>query len=267
MHFERMASRYAGARPPYPPDLFATLRAEGVIGPGTRVLEIGAGSGLATADLVRSGSEVVAVEPGRELAHLLQTSVPEAAVLPAAVEDVELPPAAFDSVVAATSLHWVDLTRTLPRLHRTLRPGGWLAVWRHLFGDPDVRTAFRDRVQEIITRRDPSRSPSPSPGSHAPGSSGDSRPTVEELSADGWFLPARSQTWRWSADLDAVQITRLFATFSDWSPDEVAAAAAAVEGLGGTVTEHYRTVLHLLRRSRPGAGRRGGPTLTSTVMI
>ena len=70
MHFERMAAEYADARPPYPPSLYESLKAAGVIGAGTRVLEVGAGSGLATRELVRSGSDVVAVEPGRGLAGL-----------------------------------------------------------------------------------------------------------------------------------------------------------------------------------------------------
>lgn len=43
-----MATEYATARPRYPDAVFETLEAEGVIGPGTRVLEIGAGAGLAT---------------------------------------------------------------------------------------------------------------------------------------------------------------------------------------------------------------------------
>lgn len=71
-HFERMAADYAGARPPYPAGIYAALRLAGVTGPGRRVLEIGAGSGLATRDLIRSGSEVVAIEPDANLAALLR---------------------------------------------------------------------------------------------------------------------------------------------------------------------------------------------------
>ncbi len=45
---------------------------------------------------------------------------------------------------------------------------------------------------------------------------------------------------------------RLFATFSNWSPEEVRAAARAAADLGGRVTEHYRTTLHLLRSTLAG---------------
>src|SRR4051812_30058843 len=105
-----MAEGYGCARPPYPTELFEVLKAEGVIGPGREVLEVGAGSGLATRELIRSGSQVVALEPGPDLAALLEQNVPGASVVRCRLEDAPLADVAFDSVVAATSLHWVDLS-------------------------------------------------------------------------------------------------------------------------------------------------------------
>jgi SAM-dependent methyltransferase len=237
-HFEQMAEDYASARPPYPEALFEVLRAEGVIGPGLDVLEIGAGTGLATRELVSSGSRVVALEPGRDLATLLDRAVPGASVVRGRLEDVRLPAADFDSAVAATSMHWVDLSVGLPRLHAALRPRGSLAVFRHVFGDDDVRSEFRDRVQEIVARR-------PVPPNQPPS---EPLPTMRDLTVDGWFTPVRSERWKWSAELTTTQVTRLFATFSNWTGQEVQEVAAAADACGGRVTEHYRSVLHLLRR-------------------
>ncbi|NUS50987.1 MAG: class I SAM-dependent methyltransferase [Nocardioidaceae bacterium] len=242
MHFERMAAEYAGARPPYPGVVFDTLETAGVIGDGRRVLEIGAGAGLATEELVRRGSEVTALEPGPRLAALIRDAVPAVReVLPVRLEDAHLDAGVFDSVVAATSLHWVDLSVGLPVIHGALRPHGWLAVWRTVFGDDDVRTPFRDRVHEIVSRRDQRDEPA-----------GELRPTVDELAAGGWFEPVRTEHWRWSIDLSARQVGRLFATFSTWTPAEAAAAEQAADDLGGRVTEHYRSLLHLLRRTPRG---------------
>jgi SAM-dependent methyltransferase len=245
MHFERMAAEYADARPPYPPSLYESLKAAGVIGVGTRVLEVGAGSGLATRELVRSGSDVVAVEPGRGLAGLLRRDVPEAAVLLARLEDAELSPGSFDSVVAATSMHWIDLSTALPKLHTALRAEGWLAVWRHRFGDEGADTEFRRRVQRIVAARPPGPSERRA----------DDRPTVDELAAGGWFEPVRSEQWRWSIELDSERVRRLFRTFSDWNDAEVEAVGRTADDLGGVVTEHYQSVLHLLRRAS------GSPTV------
>lgn len=240
-----MAQAYAGARPPYPPQVFQTLLDEGVIGPGLRVLEVGAGSGMATRELTASGSEVAALEPGRELAALLRTAAPEAEVHETTLEEARLAPGSVDSAVAATAMHWVDLRVGLPVLHAALRPQGRLAVWRHVFGDPSVHTTFRGRVGDIVrARADVAGAPA---RGHEP-------PTMEELAVGGWFRPLTTLRWRWSIELTATQVRRLFATFSDWSPAEVEVAGAAVDELGGSVLEHYQTVLHLLmREDRDGA--------------
>lgn len=50
------------ARPGYPPQLFADLAQLAHIGPGSRVLEIGCGTGQATVPLAERGGEIVAVE-------------------------------------------------------------------------------------------------------------------------------------------------------------------------------------------------------------
>lgn len=246
LHFERMAAEYATARPPYPPAVFEELTRRGVIGPGTTVLEVGAGAGLATRDLIAAGSRVTALEPGVRLAALLMDAVPAATVLVTRLEDAALPDGAFDSAVAATSLHWVDLAVGLPILHRALRPGGWLAVWRTAFGDDTVTTPFRQRVARVVAAR---------PVPAEPAAPRDERPTMAELARGCRFVPLDTIRWRWSVDLTTEQVRRLFSTFSDWTPAEVEAAAAAADHCGGVVTEHYRSVLHLLTAPVPGPAR------------
>ncbi len=239
MHFERMAAEYAEARPTYPHVIFDTLERAGVIGPGRRVLEIGAGAGLATKDLTRVGSKVTALEPGAQLRVLLREAVPGVEMIAARLEDAQLPEQGFDSVVAATSMHWVDLAVGLPKLHAAVRPGGWLAVWRTIFGDDGHETEFRNRVSRIVSERT-------QPDDAV---SREQRPTMQELAAGGWFEPVGTERWRWAVDLDTDQVLRLFRTFSDWSPAEAEKAARAAHELGGVVTEHYQSVLHLLHRS------------------
>lgn len=236
-HFDEMAAEYARSRPPYPDIVFETLEQAGVIGPDRRVLEIGAGAGLATVPIIERGSEVVGLEPGRRLAEILAEVAPRADVVVAGLEDAALPDDHFDSAVAATAMHWVDLSVGLPKLHRALRSGGLLAVWRTVFGDDSVQTDFRDVVRGIVARRGRS-GPVPEP-----------RPTVEELTAGSWFEHLRTEHWHRTVELDAEEVGRLFRTFSDWTSDEAAEVEQAVVDLGGRVTEHCQSVLHLLRRS------------------
>lgn len=234
-----MADEYAAARPPYPDALFGVLAAEGVVGPRLDVLEIGAGSGLATGELVRTGCRVTALEPGHRLADLLERAIPAASVLRCRLEDAALRDTSFDSAVAATSMHWVDLSVGLPRLHAAIRPGGSLAVFRHVFGDSDAPSDLRARVQQIVDQR-PGRAAEPE---------AEPSPSMTRLAADGLFRPVRSERWAWTVELSTTQVVRLFRTFSDWTEQEVRQVADAAEACGGRVSEHYRSVLHVLRRA------------------
>ena len=238
-HFEHMADDYGSARPSYPGALFEVLKAEGVTGPGLKVLDVGAGSGEATRELVAAGSQVVALEPGHDLAALLERDAPEASVVRSRLEDVHLPDSAFDSAVAATSMHWVDLSIGLPVLYAALRPGGALAVFRNIFGDVTRRSEFRDRVDQIVSRRHGGGGEPPA----------ETRPSMSELQAGGFFVAARSELWKWDIELTTTQVTALFRTFSNWNGAEVEEVAAAADACGGRVTEHYQSVLHLLRRA------------------
>ena len=66
--FDQAAELYDRARPRYPAALFDDLAGLTGIGPGSRVLEIGPGTGQATVTLAERGCRVVAVELGADLA-------------------------------------------------------------------------------------------------------------------------------------------------------------------------------------------------------
>jgi len=250
MHFDAHADVYDRARPPYPDALWARLSGLGLLHPGARVVELGAGTGQATAPMLRVGAAVTAVEPGPALADLLRRRCPGATVLVATAESVPLPDAAFDLAVAATSVHWFDLDVVLPRLHRTLAHGGHLAVWRNAYGDPAVAaTPFRERVAAIVARRGDRRRPGPGEL--------DTEAWLERLTQGGWFVARHVEELAWSIELGTDEVRDLFTTFSDWSAAEVEDAARAVADLGGRVTEHYRTPLLVLSRSGEPVRRSG----------
>jgi SAM-dependent methyltransferase len=241
LHFDALAETYQRARPPYPQALWDRMRELEVLRPGVRVIELGAGTGEATTRLIEAGAEVVAVEPGRALAARLRRRCPRARIVVARAEDAAMDEAQFDLAVAATSVHWLDLGVVIPKLHRAIVRDGHFAVWRTAFGDPRTTTPFRDRVDAIVARRvnEPTR---PGPGEL------DTEEWAQRLSSSGEFSVVHVDEFRWNIDLDADQVHGLFRTFSNWTADEVVAAAQAARDLGGMVTEHYVTPLILLRR-------------------
>lgn len=241
-HFDRHAARYGQARPPYPPELWETLRSRGLLRPGHRALDLGAGTGQATGPLLADGLEVTAVEPGPHLASRLATEHPMATVIVRRAEDLEGNDASFELAVAATSIHWMDIETLLPLLHRLLVPTGRLLVWRNVYGDPSVRTPFRDRVAKIVRERSAPTRCGPDPE--------DPVATASRLTGTGLFSVEHTATFRWDIELSSEQVHDLFSTFSDWSPAEVDRAADAAQDLGGRVVEHYSSWLIILAPTR-----------------
>jgi SAM-dependent methyltransferase len=129
------ANGYQAGRPDYPPQVYALLRDRCGIGPGSRILEIGPGTGQVTRHLLAAGAQIVAVEPDPGFAAYLRGHLPQVQVVPCVFEEAEVGDG-FDAVVAATSFHWLDQSVALAKVHAALRPGGWAAIWWTIFSDP-----------------------------------------------------------------------------------------------------------------------------------
>jgi SAM-dependent methyltransferase len=122
------AARYERARPRYPEALLDLLAARTGLGSGTRVLDLAAGTGKLTRQLVARGAHAVAVEPSPGMRAQLAAIVPEACVVDGTAEDLPVPDAAVDVVAVGQAFHWFDTRRALTEIGRVLRPGGWLAL-------------------------------------------------------------------------------------------------------------------------------------------
>lgn len=129
--FDAAARLYAEARPDYP---IAAL--DWLLPPGAhRVLDLGAGTGKLTRQLVDRGLDVVAVEPSPALGAELSAYVPEADLRPGSAEQIPLTDGDVDAVLAGQAFHWFDQDRALPEIARVLRPGGRLGLLWNLDDD------------------------------------------------------------------------------------------------------------------------------------
>lgn len=129
--FDTVADLYHAGRRAYPPAVVGLVVDAIGIRPGTKVLEIGPGTGQLSVELSRAGAELVAVELGPNLARIAREHLvgfPTARVVTAAFEDWPLPPEPFDGVCSATAFHWLDLAVRFDKSAAALRPGGVLAI-------------------------------------------------------------------------------------------------------------------------------------------
>ena len=149
--FGGAAQNYDTYRPRYPDRLI-----DDVLAPDAhRVLEAGAGTGIASIQMIERGADLVAVEPDSRMAAVAQAKgIP---VELAKFEDWDPAGRRFDRVVFAASFHWVDPGVALPKIRGILDDGGKLAlIWNRLRPiNPtraELEAIYRDYM-DVETRR------------------------------------------------------------------------------------------------------------------
>jgi SAM-dependent methyltransferase len=135
--FGGAAAAYDAHRPRYPARMINELLADGA----ALILDVGAGTGIASQQFIERGVEVLAVEPDDRMA-----TVARAKGVPVELGTFEQwDPAGreFDLVVFAASFHWVDPATALPKVRSILRTGGRLALlWNPLVPIRPTREQF-----------------------------------------------------------------------------------------------------------------------------
>jgi len=153
LSFGGVADAYERGRPGYPREAVAWLSGERP----TTVLELGAGTGKLTRELIALGHAVHATEPDESMLEVLQRELPQAHARLGSAEDIEAPDQSYDVVVAAQAFHWFDLERALPEIARVLRPGGRLTM---VWNERDERIPWVKRLGALIGSPDQLRDPS-----------------------------------------------------------------------------------------------------------
>jgi SAM-dependent methyltransferase len=143
--FGGAAHNYDTHRPRYPGQLINDVLAPGV----RRVLEAGAGTGIASMQFIERGAELLAVEPDTRMAAVAQAKgIP---VEIATFEQWEPAGRRFDRVVFAASFHWVDPAVALPKVRGILDNGGQLAlIWNRLRPTGPTRAEFESIYRDYM---------------------------------------------------------------------------------------------------------------------
>ena len=253
--FNNDAARYDRTRPRYPAELFDDMSDLARLGVGSRIFEIGCGTGQATLHMAARGWHIDAVDLGDKLAEYAAARVaafPEASVAAASFDEMALPDVSYDVVAAFTSFSWLDPETRIRRAAGLLRPGGNLVLvnTHHVQGDD----SFFERAHDCYVRWDP-----------------DARPRLElpladdlvidasEVTAEGLFDDARLRTYRVDILYTTAQYLDLLRTYSDHAtmqPENQArlfgCLSALIESQGGSVLKSYMFSMTIARRTEHG---------------
>jgi SAM-dependent methyltransferase len=123
-----------------------------------RILELGAGIGLTTGQMLERGWQVTSVEPSPVLRKILSERLPAPRVV-ASLDEIDGADVSagardrFDAVIGEGVLYSLDLPSVLRRLRRLLRPGGRLAFADIVLAedaDPALVASVHARTQAIF---------------------------------------------------------------------------------------------------------------------
>ena len=252
--FDRVADLYDAARPSYPDALLDHIVAVAGLKAGDPVLEIGCGTGKATAGFARRGLHMVALDPSAELLRVARkclTGFPNVQFLQTTFEAWPPQPAAFKLVVAAQSWHWIAPEMRCTKVAEVLAPGGTLAV----FGNEPVGLAsspLLDEFKRIYAHHVPS--------------------LWEQAAAETWYLPSgpvarligesrlfaavthKSYPWKWSyTGSSFVNLLRTQSRYQLLAEPQrealFAALAGAIAAHGGEFELAYEAHLYTAKRS------------------
>ena len=154
--FAAAAPTYARIRPAYARAAIGAIKER--TPPGGTVVDLAAGTGILSGQLVRARLDVIAVEPIEEMLVQLVRTLPQVPVLRGVAEALPLADARVDTVVVGEAFHWFDVPRALAEVARVLRPGGRLMM---LWNRRDESVDWVEQFGQILVSERPEGRPYP----------------------------------------------------------------------------------------------------------
>jgi len=150
IHFDEITAEYDKIRWDYPDELFKDAM-DYCNGNNTqndkKAVEIGAGTGKATAPFLDNGYDVTAVEMGTNMTKFLVDKYKKYSnfrVITSTFEDAVLNENNYDLIYAASAFHWVDAAIGCPKVYQLLKNGGAFVLFRSNWNSHDNEELAND---------------------------------------------------------------------------------------------------------------------------
>ena len=150
--FDAWADDYDRYRPGYPDALFDEIAARLSLPERPQVVDVGAGTGIASAAMARRGWHVTAVEPGEPMLGALRARAVreglEVTAVQGTAERTGLPEASADLATAAQAFHWFDHVPAVREMARIVRPARGIALFWNI--RDESRSAFLAEYARLL---------------------------------------------------------------------------------------------------------------------
>lgn len=249
--FDNAVESYELARPEYPDELYRDLLSYKPIDERSRVLEIGLGTGKATAPVLDTGCTLIGIEPGEHLAALAMAKFGQRADFSLRVQtlqEFESPAESFDLIYAATAFHWIDADYGYPRVLELLKSGGVFARFAYHAAQDRSRPRLAEEIQSLYDRYMPRTGKAKDFGEE------NARALAETALRYG-FADAEYRLYRFPKDFTAEEYMYLLSTYPDHMKLESADRERLFRGIydainrhGGVITVNYIVDLELARK-------------------
>lgn len=153
LSFGRSAASYDRVRPDYSADALDLVSFRLGLGLDAEVLDLGAGTGKLTRQLVARFAGVTAVEPDAAMRAVLGRAT-SCLVLEGTAEAIPLPDGAVDAVFVGQAFHWFANADAVREIGRVLRPrGGLVLIWNAWSRpEPPEPEAARAIIRGVVDR-------------------------------------------------------------------------------------------------------------------
>ncbi|WP_414625023.1 class I SAM-dependent methyltransferase [Calothrix sp. CCY 0018] len=157
--YSKVADAYNKTRPRYPQELINRTVELAKLSKNTKILEIGCGPGTATTEFAKLGFSMVCLEPSQEACNLARQNCagfPNVEIINTTFEEWELQANTFNTVLAATSFHWVSPEVGYPKLEKALKDdGNLILLWNK---EPQPSYEVYQILDEVYQKQVPSLS-------------------------------------------------------------------------------------------------------------
>lgn len=133
--FNDIGHDYDKFRLDYPSEVLDYIISKTSITPQSKILEIGAGTGIASLAFAKRGFSMTMVDSNNKPLALTKSKLSDydnMKYIESVFENVQLPATSFDFIFSAQAFHWIDPAKGFTKVHSLLAPNGFFAVFWNL---------------------------------------------------------------------------------------------------------------------------------------